>query len=96
MANFAEILIRKKLISPDQLAEAKKLSKESRKPVADELIRLGYATSDDVMRICFSSFRRNSSEICAATPVGIIAMASARAAVRVRLCFKACGSRMLE
>src|SRR5215467_9492607 len=50
MANFAEILIRKKLISPDQLAEAKKLSKESRKSVADELIRLGYATSDDVMR----------------------------------------------
>jgi len=50
MANFAEILIRKKLISPDQLAEAKKLSKESRKSVADELIRLGYATGDDVMR----------------------------------------------
>src|SRR6476646_1965550 len=50
MANFAEILIRKKLISPDQLAEAKKLSKESRKSVAEELIRLGYATSDDVMR----------------------------------------------
>jgi type IV pilus assembly protein PilB len=50
MANFAEILIRKKFISPDQLAEAKKLSKESRKSVADELIRLGYATSDDVMR----------------------------------------------
>jgi type IV pilus assembly protein PilB len=50
MANFTEILIRKKLISPDQLAEAKKLSKESRKSVADELIRLGYATSDDVMR----------------------------------------------
>jgi type IV pilus assembly protein PilB len=50
MPNFAEILIRKKLISTDQLAEAKKLSKESRKSVADELIRLGYATGDDVMR----------------------------------------------
>ena len=50
MANFAEILIRKKLISPEQLAEAKKLSKESRKSVAEELVRLGYANSDDVMR----------------------------------------------
>lgn len=50
MPNFAEILIRKKLISPDQWAEAKKLSKESRKSPADELIRLGYAGSDDVMR----------------------------------------------
>jgi type IV pilus assembly protein PilB len=50
MANFAEILLRKKLISPEQLAEAKKLSKESRKSVAEELIRLGYASGDDVMR----------------------------------------------
>jgi type IV pilus assembly protein PilB len=50
MPNFAEILIRKKLISPDQFAEAKKLAKESRKSPAEELIRLGYATSDDVMR----------------------------------------------
>ena len=50
MANFAEILIRKKLISPEQLAEAKKLSKESRKSVAEELVRLGYANGDDVMR----------------------------------------------
>ncbi|HEY2760221.1 MAG TPA: ATPase, T2SS/T4P/T4SS family [Pirellulales bacterium] len=50
MPNFAEILIRKKLISPEQLAEAKKLSKESRKSVAEELIRLGYAGGDDVMR----------------------------------------------
>ena len=50
MPNFAEILIRKRVISQDQLAEAKKLSKESRKSVAEELIRLGYANGDDVMR----------------------------------------------
>jgi type IV pilus assembly protein PilB len=50
MANFAEILIRKRVISQDQLAEAKKLSKESRKSVAEELIRLGYASGDEVMR----------------------------------------------
>jgi type IV pilus assembly protein PilB len=50
MANFAEILIRKRVISQDQLAEAKKLSKDSRKSVAEELIRLGYASGDEVMR----------------------------------------------
>ncbi len=50
MANFAEILLRKRVISQEQLAEAKKLSKESRKSVGEELIRLGYASGDDVMR----------------------------------------------
>src|SRR5690606_10027800 len=50
MPNFADILIRQRIISADQLAEAKKISKESRKSVAEELIRLGYASGDDVMR----------------------------------------------
>ncbi|HZZ28312.1 MAG TPA: ATPase, T2SS/T4P/T4SS family [Pirellulales bacterium] len=50
MPNFAEILIRKRVISQEQLAEAKKLAKESRKSVGEELIRLGYASGDDVMR----------------------------------------------
>jgi len=50
MATFAEILIRKRVISQEQLAEAKKLAKESRKSVGEELIRLGYANGDDVMR----------------------------------------------
>ncbi len=49
-ADFTEILIRKRVISPEQLAEAKRLAKESGKKVADELVRLGYASGDDVMR----------------------------------------------
>ena len=48
--DFTEILIRKRLISKEQLAEAKRLAKESGKKVADELVRLGYASGDDVMR----------------------------------------------
>ncbi len=48
--DFTEILIRKRVISPEQLAEAKRLAKESGKKVADELVRLGYAGGDDVMR----------------------------------------------
>ncbi len=50
MADFIEILIRKRTISPDQAAEAKRLAKGSGKKVADELIRLGYASGDEVMR----------------------------------------------
>ncbi len=48
--DYTEILIRKRIISADQLADAKRLAKESGKKVADELVRLGYASSDDVMR----------------------------------------------
>ncbi len=48
--DFTDILIRKRIISADQLAEAKRLAKESGKKVADELVRLGYASGDDVMR----------------------------------------------
>ena len=48
--DYTEILIRKRLISADQLADAKRLAKESGKKVQDELVRLGYASPDDVMR----------------------------------------------
>src|SRR5438552_3333379 len=48
--DFTDILIRKRIISPDQLGEAKRLAKESGKKVADELVRLGYASGDEVMR----------------------------------------------
>jgi type IV pilus assembly protein PilB len=48
--DYTEILIRKRIISADQLADAKRLAKESGKKVADELVRLGYASGDDIMR----------------------------------------------
>jgi type IV pilus assembly protein PilB len=48
--DFTDILIRKRVISPDQLAEAKRLAKESGKRVGDELVRLGYASGEEVMR----------------------------------------------
>jgi type IV pilus assembly protein PilB len=50
MTSFTDILIRQKIISTDQLAEAEQLAKSSRASVADCLIRLGYATGDEVMR----------------------------------------------
>src|SRR5215212_4735415 len=48
--NFGEILIQSKIISADQLAEAEKMSRTTRKKVPDCLVLLGYATGEEVMR----------------------------------------------
>ncbi|WP_425615619.1 GspE/PulE family protein [Anatilimnocola sp. NA78] len=48
--DFTEILLRRRIISQDQLNEAKQVSKDSRSNVADTLIKLGYATGEDVMK----------------------------------------------
>jgi len=49
-SDFAEILVRQKIVSIDQLDEAKQMAKESGMELADALIRLGYATGEDVTR----------------------------------------------
>src|SRR6476646_9213568 len=48
--DFTEILVRQGVISAEQLAEAKRVGKSSGKKVADQLVVLGYAASDEVMR----------------------------------------------
>lgn len=50
MRDFTEILIRTRVISADQLAEANQMARASGVKVGDALVRLGYATSDEVMR----------------------------------------------
>ncbi len=49
-SDFSEILVRQKIVSIDQLDEAKQMAKESGMELADALIRLGYATGEDVTR----------------------------------------------
>jgi len=49
-ASFSEILVRRGIVSPDQLAEAEQLSRQSNIKVVDALIRLGYATGEEAMR----------------------------------------------
>ena len=49
-SDFAEILIRQGTISAEQLGEAKRVAKSSGKKVHDQLVVLGYATGDEVMR----------------------------------------------
>ncbi len=46
--DFTEILIRQGLISPEQINEAKQMAKESGIKLQDALVRLGYATGEDV------------------------------------------------
>ena len=48
--DYTEILVRQKVISPDQLAEAKQVAKQSAIKLSDALVRLGYATGEGVMR----------------------------------------------
>ena len=48
--DFAEILIRQGTISAEQSAEAKRVARTSGKKLHDQLVVLGYATGDEVMR----------------------------------------------
>lgn len=48
--DFTEILLRQRVISPEQLTEARRIARDTGKRVGDELIRLGYATGDEVIR----------------------------------------------
>jgi type IV pilus assembly protein PilB len=47
---YTEILVRRGIISREQLVEAQQMSAEAGMKTADALIRLGYATGEDVMR----------------------------------------------
>ncbi len=50
MGDFPDILIRNGTISPDQLNEAEQMSREQEVSIADCLVRLGYATGEEVMQ----------------------------------------------
>src|SRR4026207_362612 len=48
--NFTDILLRRGVVSLDQLSEADRMARDSNKKVADCLIQLQYATGEEVMR----------------------------------------------
>ncbi len=50
MGEFESFLIRKGIVSADQIKEAERVAKASRISVADALVRLGFCTPDEVMR----------------------------------------------
>lgn len=48
--DFSEILLRRRLISQDQLVEARQISKNTGESLPVSIVKLGYASADDVMR----------------------------------------------
>lgn len=48
--NFKEILIRRGVVGREQVAEAEKVARDTRISDSDALIKLGYATGEEVMR----------------------------------------------
>jgi type IV pilus assembly protein PilB len=49
--DYTDLLIKKGIVSPDQLEEAKQLAAQSGMKLPDALVRLGYATGEDVMKV---------------------------------------------
>src|SRR5205085_751703 len=47
--DFTDILIRRQTLSPDQLEEARGLERQAGMKLADAIVKLGYATPDQVM-----------------------------------------------
>jgi type IV pilus assembly protein PilB len=47
--DFTELLLRKQILSPDQLAEAKSLQQQTGAKLADAIVKLEYATTEQVM-----------------------------------------------
>jgi type IV pilus assembly protein PilB len=47
--DFTEILIRRQVLSPDQLAEARGMQQQTGAKLQDTLVKLGYVTADQVM-----------------------------------------------
>jgi type IV pilus assembly protein PilB len=48
--DFTELLLRKRVISQDQLNEARQVSKDQNTSLPETIIKLGYASGEDVMR----------------------------------------------
>ncbi len=53
--SFTELLVKKGIVSPDQLNEAISVSQQDRVAIQDAIIKLGYAKSSDVMKVLADS-----------------------------------------
>src|SRR6476661_6611363 len=47
--DFTEILVRRQIVSPDQLEEAKAVQSQTGAKLADTLVKLNYATTEQIM-----------------------------------------------
>jgi len=71
--DFTEILLRKRIISQDQLKEAQQVSKEQNTSLPETIIKLGYASGEDVMRAVAQEHGRDYVDLSEVTiPEAII------------------------
>ena len=47
MGDFTDLLLRRGIVSPDQVTEADQMSRETNANLADCLVKLGYASGGD-------------------------------------------------
>lgn len=72
---FSKILVAEGLVSAEQLAEALRLAGASGKKVHDEVVRLGYAPGDKVMRALAKAHRMKFVDLTALTvPAEVVAL----------------------
>jgi type IV pilus assembly protein PilB len=73
--DFTEILLRRRIISQDQLNEARQVSKEQNTSLADCIVKLGYASGEDVMRAVAQEHGRDFVDLTEVTiPEAMIEM----------------------
>jgi type IV pilus assembly protein PilB len=71
--DFTEILLRKRVISQDQLHEARQVSKDQNTSLPETIIKLGYASGEDVMRAVAQEHGRDYVDLTEVTiPEAII------------------------
>jgi type IV pilus assembly protein PilB len=71
--DFTEILLRKRIISQDQLNEAKQVSKDQNTSLPETIIKLGYASGEDVMKAVAQEHGRDYVDLTEVTiPEAII------------------------
>ena len=71
--DFTEILLRRRIISQDQLNEARQVSKDQNSNLAECIIKLGYASGEDVMRAVAQEHGRDYVDLTEVTiPEAII------------------------
>ena len=72
---FSKLLITEGLVSAEQLAEAMRVAGSSGKKVHDEVVRLGYAPGDKVMRALAKAHRMRFADLTALTvPAEVVAL----------------------
>src|ERR1700730_9157757 len=65
--DFTEILLKKQVLSPDQLTEARTMAQQSGAKLQDALVKLGYCSTEEVMKAIGEHSGMQSVSLASAT-----------------------------